>query len=137
MPIIAQTYIVSNVMNTVTLQQTVQIEYHHEAHLPTIRNKAPTQDAAPDLHLGTVTKTGIGIAGQGHSPTVITKITHTGVAPGHITDTTTEALRDITTPALIITTMTHHTVDHPHIEVPQLIPEIAPNPDHVPPIKQV
>ena len=110
-------------MNTVILQWTVQIEYHCQAHLPTIRDRAPTQDATPDLHLGTITKTGIGISGQGRSPiltdtAVIAKITHTGVTPGYITDTTTEAIHDLATPALIITTMTHHTGDHPDIEVP-------------------
>ena len=33
--------------------------------------------------------------------------------------------------------MTHNTGDHPHIEVPQLIPEIAASPDHLCPTKQV
>ena len=110
-------------MNMVILQQTVHIEYHHQAHLPTIRDRAPTQDATPNLHLGTVTKMGIRIAGQGHSPiltdtTGIVGITHTGVTPGHITDTTTEALHDIATPALIINAVTHHTGYHPHIDIP-------------------
>ena len=112
-----------NVTNVVISLWTVQIEYHHQAHLPVIRDRAPTQDATPDLHLGTITKTGIRIAGHGHSPiladtTVIVKITHTRVAPGHITDTTTEALHDIATRPLIITAMTHHIRDHLHIEVP-------------------
>ena len=108
----------------VILQQTVQIEYHHQAHLPAVRDRAPTQhrDTTPNQHLGTITKTGIGIAGQGHIPiltdtVVIAKITHTGVTLGHITDTTAEALHDIATPALFITAMTQHTRDHPHIEV--------------------
>ena len=118
-----QTYIISNAMNTVILQQTVQREYHCQTHLPTIRDRAPTQDVTPNLHLGIITKTGIRIAGQGHSliltdTAVIAKITHIGVTPGHITDTTTEALHNITTPALIITAMTQHTGDHPHTEVP-------------------
>ena len=33
--------------------------------------------------------------------------------------------------------MTHHIEDHPHTEVPQLIPEIAADPDHVLHINQV
>ena len=123
MPIVAQTCAVLNVTNMDISQWTVLIEYHCQVHLPATRDRAPTQDAAPDLHLGTITKTDIRIAGQGHSPiltdiTVIVELTHTGVAQGHITDTTTEALHDVSTPALITTTMTHHTGDHPHIEVP-------------------
>ena len=53
-------------------------------------------------------------------------ITHTEVAPDHITD----ALQDIITPALIAIATTHHTGDHPHIEVYQPIPETAVGPDH-------
>ena len=86
------------------------------------KGQSTNQRCHPDLHLCTITKTGIRIAGQGHSPilpdtTVIAKITHTGVIPGHITDTTKEALHNVATPALIITTVTHHTGDHPLIEV--------------------
>ena len=33
--------------------------------------------------------------------------------------------------------MTHHTKDHLHTEVPQLIPKIATDPDHVLHIRQV
>ena len=33
--------------------------------------------------------------------------------------------------------MTHHTGDLPHVEVHQLIPEIAADPEHVPHINQV
>ena len=129
-------------MNMVILQQTVQTEYHHQACLPTIGDRTPIQDITPDLLLGTITGTGIGIAGQGHSHTladiaVIVTITHTRVPPSHITDATTEALHDVATPALIVIAVTPHTRDHPHIEVPQLILEIAANPDCIPLIKQV
>ena len=63
------------------------------------------------------------IADQDHSHTltdiaVIVTITHTEVAPDHITDATIEAPHDVTTPALIVIAMTHHTGDHPCIEVP-------------------
>ena len=33
--------------------------------------------------------------------------------------------------------MTHHIEDHPHTEVPQLIPEITADPDHILYINQV
>ena len=33
--------------------------------------------------------------------------------------------------------MTHHTENHPHVEVPQLIPEIPADPDHMPHTNQV
>ena len=88
----------------------------------------------PDQLLDT-TGTGTGIAGQGHShtPTDITvtvAITHTEVIPEHITDITTEAPQDTVTPTLITISMTHHTGDHPHIEVYQPIPEITAGADH-------
>ena len=96
----------------------------------------------PRSSLGTATRTGIKIAGQDHNHTlrdikVTVTITHTGVTPDHITDTTTGALHDTITPALIVIAMIHHNRDHPHIEVPQLIPEITVNPDHTPHINQV
>ena len=77
------------------------------------------------------TGTGTDIAGPDHSHTpadieVTVMITHTEVAPDHITD----ALQDITTPALIAITVTHHTGNHPHIEVYQPTPEITTGPDH-------
>ena len=77
------------------------------------------------------TGTGIDIAGQDHSHTptdieVTVMITHTEVTPDHITD----ALQDIITPALIAIAVTHHTRDHPHIEVYQPILETAAGPDH-------
>ena len=76
----------------------------------------------PDQLLDTTTGTGTDIAGQDHSHTladikVIVIITHTEVIPDHITDAITGALQDTVTPALIIIAMTHHTRDHPHIEV--------------------
>ena len=52
-------------------------------------------------------------------------MTPTEAIPGHII----EALH-ITTTVLIVITMTPHTEDHPHTEVPQLIPGIAGDPDH-------
>ena len=142
LPVISRMYVVLNVMNMVISQWTVQTEYHHHACLPTIGDKTPMQGATPDPLLGIATKTIIRIAGQDHSHTladiaVIVATTHSGVTPGHITDATTEALHDIATPAPIIIAMTHHTKDQPHVEVPQLIPEIAANPDCAPPIKQV
>ena len=54
----------------------------------------------------------------------------TGVVPDHITDAITEALHDTVIPALIITTMTHHTGDLHHIEAYQPTPEILAGPDH-------
>ena len=58
-------------------------------------------------------------------------IIHAEVIPVHITDVTTGALHDTTTPALIVIAVTHHTRDHPHIEVYQPIPEIATGPHHI------
>ena len=115
-------YAVLNAMNMVILQQTVQTEYHYQAHLLAIGDRTPTQDAIPDPLLGTTTETDIRIAGQDHSHTptdiaVIFTVTHTGVTLGHITDATTEALYTIATPALIAIAMTHHTKDHTHVEV--------------------
>ena len=106
------------------------------------RGRTPTQDTAPDLLLGTMTGTGIRIAGPGHSHTlmditVTVAVTHIEVIPGHTTDATTEALHNFTTPALTIIAMTHHTGEHPHIEVCQLNLEIAANPDCTLPIKQI
>ena len=64
-------------------------------------------------------------------------ITHTEVIPDHIIDALTEALHVTATQALIIISTTHHTVGHPHIEAPPLIPEIAADPEHVPHTNQV
>ena len=88
------------------------------------------------------TGTGTGIAGQDHSHTsaainVTVAIIHMEVIPDHITDVTREALQDTITPTLIAITMTHHTGDHPHIDVYQPIPEIAAGPDHAHHINQV
>ena len=86
------------------------------------------------------TRTGTDIAGQDQSHTLmdievtVTKI-HAEVIPDHSTDATIGALHDTVTPALIA--MTHHTRDHPHIDVYHLIPGIAADPDHAHHINQV
>ena len=82
------------------------------------------------------------MAGQDHSHTlmdikVTVMIIHTEVIPDHITDATTGALHDTITPALIVIAMTHHTADHPHVEVYPPIPEITADPDHTHCINQV
>ena len=64
-------------------------------------------------------------------------IIHTEVIPDHITDITTGALHDTITSALITIAMTHHTRDHPHLEVYQPIPDITAGPDHTHHINQV
>ena len=115
-------YIILIAMNMVRSWCTAQTKYHHQACLPAIEDRTPTQDTTPDLLLGTITGTGIGIAGPGHSHTltgitVTVTITHIEFIPGHITDATTEAFHDIATQALTIITISHHTRDHPHIEV--------------------
>ena len=68
---------------------------------------------------------------------VTVTIIHTEVVLDHITDATTGALYNTITPALIIINLTHHTRDHPHIEVYQPIPEITAGPDHAHHIYQV
>ena len=94
-----------------------------------------TQGIIPDQLLDTTTGTDTGIAGRDHSHTlidikVIVTIIHAEVIHDHITDAITEALHDIVTPALIATTMTHHTKDHHQVEVYQPTPEIIAGPDH-------
>ena len=96
----------------------------------------------PDQILDTNARTGTDIAGQDHSHTlmniqVTVTIIHTEVIPDHITDVTTGALHNTITPSLIAIAMTHHTGDHPHIEVYQPVPEIAAGPDHAYHINQV
>ena len=96
----------------------------------------------PGQLLDTTTGTGTDIAGQDHSHTladikVRVIITHAEVIPDHIIDVITGALHDTITPSLIIIAVTHHTGDYPHIEVPQLIPEITVDPDYVPHTNQV
>ena len=118
------------------------MEYHHHTHLHAVRDRTLTQGITPDQLQGTITRTGTNIAGQDHSHTLAdieftVTITHTEVIPDHITNATTGALHNTITPALIIIVVTHHTRDHPHIEVPQLIPEITVDPDHITHIKQV
>ena len=119
-------YFVLVAMNMVLSQQTAHTEYHDQACLPTMADRTPTQDTTPDLLLGTITGTGIRIAGPGHSHifadiAVTVTITHIEVIPGHTTEATTEAFNDIATQALTVIAMTHCTGDHPHIEVCQLI----------------
>ena len=53
-----------------------------------------------------------------------------------IVDTTIE-VPHVTTTVLSAYAMMHHTKDHPHEKVPQLIPEIAADPDHILHISQV
>ena len=99
----------------------------------------------PDQLLDTNTGTDTDTADQDHSPNhadieaiVITPPTE--AIPSHITrriDATIEVFHDAVAPVLIIITMTHHTKDHPRAEVPQLIPEITADPDHVLHINQV
>ena len=95
----------------------------------------------PDQLLDTTTGTGTDI-GQDHSHTLLdikvtVMIIHAEVIPDHITGITTGALHDTATPVLIAIAVTHHTRDHPHIEVYQPIPEIAAGPDHTHHINQV
>ena len=66
-------------------------------------------------------------------------MTPTEAVPGHImeiVDTTIEALHATTT-VLIAFAATNHVKDYLHVEVPQPIPEIAPDPDQVLHINQV
>ena len=66
-------------------------------------------------------------------------MTPTEAIPGHmieIVDATIEALHATAT-VLINFATTHHIKDHPHVEVPPLIPEIAADPDHILHINQV
>ena len=57
--------------------------------------------------------------------------THTEVTPDLIRDTLIEAHHITDTQVLIIINVTHHTEGHHHIEVPQLIPEITADLDHI------
>ena len=68
---------------------------------------------------------------------VTVTIIHAEVIPDHITDITTGALHDTTTPVLISIAMTHHIGDHPYVEVHQLIQETAVDPDCIHHINQV
>ena len=66
-------------------------------------------------------------------------MTPTEAVPGdiiEIMDTTIEALHTAAT-VLITFAITQHLEDHPHVEVPQLIPEIVADPDHILHINQV
>ena len=66
-------------------------------------------------------------------------MTPTEAIPGHIigtVDATIEALY-IAVTVLIAFTVTPHIKDHPHVEVPQPIPEIEANPEHELHINQV
>ena len=67
-------------------------------------------------------------------------MTPTEAVPDHIiktVDATIGVLYNAITPVLIVITVTHHTEDHPHIGVLQLIQKIAADPDHILHIKQV
>ena len=108
--------------------------YHH-ACLDTIRDNTLTQGIMPDQPLDTTARTGTDIAGWDHSHTLMdieatVTIIHAEVIPDHITDATTGALHDTITPVLITIAVTHHTGDHPHVEVYLPIPEITAGPDH-------
>ena len=79
-----------------------------------------------DQLLDTTTGTDTCTAGQNisHALTginVTVTIIHMELIPDHITDATIGAPYDTITPVLIAITVTHHTGDHPHIEVYQLI----------------
>ena len=131
-----------NVMNIIIWQQTVQIGYHHQAHLHAIKDNTLTQGIMPYQLLDTTTRTGTDLTGQDQSHTladikVTVTIIPTEVIPDHTTDATTGALYNTITPALIVITVTHHTGDHPHIEVYQFIPEMAADPNHIHHINQV
>ena len=102
-----------------------------------MRDITLTQDITPDPLLDIITRTDTGITGPGHSHTltdieVTVIITCTEVDPDHVTDTLTEACHVTIVQALIFITAKHHTGDHPHIEAPLLIPEIAAEPEHIP-----
>ena len=95
----------------------------------------------PDQILDTTTRTGTDI-GQDHSHTLMDiKVTvtliHAEVIPDHITDDTTGTLHNTTTLAFIAIAVTHHSRDHPHVEVYQPIPGITSGPDHQQCINQV
>ena len=60
-----------------------------------------------------------------------TTTTLTEVAPDLITNVLTGAHHIIGTPVLIVINAKQHTEGHHHIEVPQLIPEIAADLDHI------
>ena len=64
-------------------------------------------------------------------------IVHAEVIPNHITDAPTEALPYTATPAPIVTTVTHHTVNLHHIAAYKPTPEITAGPEHVCHINQV
>ena len=108
-------------------------------------DRIPTQGITQGLLLDTVTRIGTETADQGHSPipmdiiiTIIT--TPTEGIPGHSTemvDVTIGALHNAITLVPTIIAMTHHTKDHPYIEICQLIQKIAADPDHVLYKKQV
>ena len=96
----------------------------------------------PDQLLDTTAGTATDTKDQDHSHTlwdieVTVMIIHPEVISDHITDITTEALHNTINPTLIAIAMTHHTRDHPHVEVNQPIPEITADPHHTHHINQV
>ena len=82
-----------------------------------------TPGITQDLLLDTLTRTGTETADEGQSPipadVIVTVVmTPTEAILGHIIETvdaTIEVLCNTITPVLIITTVTHHIEDHPHI----------------------
>ena len=107
-------------------------------------DRIQTPGITPDQLLDAITGTSTGTGNQGCNPNhiaigVLVIMIPTEAIPGHITeivDTTREELHTAAT-VLIAFAMTHHTNDHPHVEAPQLIPEITANPDHKLHINQV
>ena len=88
------------------------------------------------LLLDIITKTDTGSADLDLSHTLTdikatATTTHTEVTPDLITDILTGAHHVINTPVFIVFDATHYTEGHHHIEVPQLIPEITADPDHI------
>ena len=119
------------------LQQIAQTKSHHQVHLQGTEIPILTQDAMIDLHLAMIIRTHIGLTGQDPIPTVIdtevtVRVIHGGVAPGHITDTHTEAHCTTDTQVHIAIDEILHIEDLHHTEVFLHIPEIAVDLDHVP-----
>ena len=103
-----------------------------------IIDRIPTPSIAQGELLDTITRTGAETADQGQSPVpadvVVTVImTPTEAIPGHIiekVDATIGVPHNAVAPLLIITVMTHHIEDHPHVGILQLIQKITADPNH-------
>ena len=118
------------------LWQTAQTKYHHQVHLQGTEIHILLQDTVIDLHLITITETGIGLTGQDPIPTVIdtevtAKVIHREFTPGHITDAHTEAHCTTDTQTHTVINGTPHIEDLHHIEVFLHVPKIAVDLDHV------